>query len=152
MAYCVVLWPLDSCLGSFPGWVDPQSLLFPTCPVFLILNTKKRGYLKKGITCSNYFVGEALQKHEMVGAFQKLPMVMPSIDILSSAQRKARKVTPTKGNISPWCFLLHIQIILLSIADILFYSRYLVICCFMSKVLQTSQSEREIEGQSNLMH
>ncbi|XP_008788707.2 nucleolar GTP-binding protein 1 isoform X1 [Phoenix dactylifera] len=36
-------------------------------------------------------------KHEMVGAFQKLPMVMPSIDILSSAQRKARNVTPTKG-------------------------------------------------------
>ncbi|XP_008788709.2 nucleolar GTP-binding protein 1 isoform X2 [Phoenix dactylifera] len=33
----------------------------------------------------------------MVGAFQKLPMVMPSIDILSSAQRKARNVTPTKG-------------------------------------------------------
>ncbi|KAJ3697928.1 hypothetical protein LUZ61_001633 [Rhynchospora tenuis] len=32
-----------------------------------------------------------------VGAFQKLPMVMPAIDILSSAQRKARNVSPTKG-------------------------------------------------------
>ncbi|MQL74202.1 hypothetical protein Taro_006577, partial [Colocasia esculenta] len=32
-----------------------------------------------------------------VGAFQKLPMVMPSIDILSSAKRKARRVGPTKG-------------------------------------------------------
>lgn len=37
-----------------------------------------------------------LAKHE-TGAFQKLPMVMPSIDILSSAQRKARNITPTKG-------------------------------------------------------
>ncbi|OAY63987.1 Nucleolar GTP-binding protein 1 [Ananas comosus] len=33
---------------------------------------------------------KASKKHETVGAFQKLPMVMPAIDILSSAQRKAR--------------------------------------------------------------
>lgn len=38
-----------------------------------------------------------LRKHETIGAFQKLPMVMPSIDILTSAQRKARNVSPTKG-------------------------------------------------------
>ncbi|KAL5220428.1 hypothetical protein ABZP36_025141 [Zizania latifolia] len=38
-----------------------------------------------------------LQKHEMVGAFQRIPMVMPPIDILMSAQRKARNVPPTKG-------------------------------------------------------
>lgn len=35
---------------------------------------------------------------DTVGAFQKLPMVMPSVDILHSALRKARRVTPTKGN------------------------------------------------------
>ncbi|KAJ3673143.1 hypothetical protein LUZ60_006517 [Juncus effusus] len=35
--------------------------------------------------------------YQSVGAFQKLPMVMPAIDILSSAQRKARNVSPTKG-------------------------------------------------------
>lgn len=35
---------------------------------------------------------------EAVGAFQKLPMVMPSIDILYSALKKARRVSPTKGN------------------------------------------------------
>nr|CAD1820782.1 unnamed protein product [Ananas comosus var. bracteatus] len=40
---------------------------------------------------------KASKKHETVGAFQKLPMVMPAIDILSSAQRKARNVPPTKG-------------------------------------------------------
>ncbi|XP_071706891.1 nucleolar GTP-binding protein 1 [Rutidosis leptorrhynchoides] len=34
---------------------------------------------------------------DTVGAFQKLPMVMPSVDILFSALRKARRVTPTKG-------------------------------------------------------
>ncbi|CAO2825650.1 unnamed protein product [Amaranthus hypochondriacus] len=36
-------------------------------------------------------------KIESVGAFQKLPMVMPSIDIIQSALRKAKKVSPTKG-------------------------------------------------------
>ncbi|CAI0447622.1 unnamed protein product [Linum tenue] len=34
---------------------------------------------------------------DTVGAFQKLPMVMPSVDILASALRKARRVEPTKG-------------------------------------------------------
>ncbi|TVU42921.1 hypothetical protein EJB05_09346 [Eragrostis curvula] len=38
-----------------------------------------------------------LQKHEAVGAFQKIPMVMPATDILMSAQRKSRNVPPTKG-------------------------------------------------------
>ncbi|KAL3537146.1 hypothetical protein ACH5RR_000512 [Cinchona calisaya] len=34
---------------------------------------------------------------ESIGAFQKLPMVMPSVDILHSAMRKAKRVSPTKG-------------------------------------------------------
>ncbi|XP_019159405.1 PREDICTED: nucleolar GTP-binding protein 1 [Ipomoea nil] len=34
---------------------------------------------------------------ENTGAFRKLPMVMPSIDILYSALRKAKRVSPTKG-------------------------------------------------------
>ncbi|WJX75980.1 hypothetical protein P8452_59454 [Trifolium repens] len=34
---------------------------------------------------------------ESIGAFQKLPVVMPSIDILGSALRKARRVSATKG-------------------------------------------------------
>ncbi|TKY66262.1 nucleolar GTP-binding protein [Spatholobus suberectus] len=37
------------------------------------------------------------RKIESIGAFQKLPIVMPSIDILGSALRKARKISPTKG-------------------------------------------------------
>ncbi|XP_059298724.1 nucleolar GTP-binding protein 1-like isoform X1 [Lycium ferocissimum] len=36
-------------------------------------------------------------KVENIGAFQKLPMVMPSIDILQSALRKAKRIAPTKG-------------------------------------------------------
>ncbi|CAO2199805.1 unnamed protein product [Urochloa humidicola] len=38
-----------------------------------------------------------MRKHETVGAFQKIPMVMPATDILMSAQRKSRNVPPTKG-------------------------------------------------------
>lgn len=40
-------------------------------------------------------------KIETIGAFQKLPMVMPSTDILQSALRKAKRVSPTKGK---WYF------------------------------------------------
>lgn len=39
----------------------------------------------------------ASAKPDTVGAFQKLPMVMPSVDILHSALRKAKRVSPTKG-------------------------------------------------------
>ena len=43
---------------------------------------------------------------ESVGAFQKLPMVMPSIDIFQSALKKAKRVSPTKGTFSSmqFCF------------------------------------------------
>ncbi|PIN09980.1 hypothetical protein CDL12_17438 [Handroanthus impetiginosus] len=34
---------------------------------------------------------------EAVGAFQKLPMVMPAVDIFYSALRKAKRISPTKG-------------------------------------------------------
>lgn len=34
---------------------------------------------------------------ETVGAFQRLPMVKPSVDILYSALRKTRKISPSKG-------------------------------------------------------
>ncbi|KAK7339250.1 hypothetical protein VNO77_19906 [Canavalia gladiata] len=37
------------------------------------------------------------RKIESIGAFQKLPIVMPSIDILGSALRKAKRISPTKG-------------------------------------------------------
>lgn len=38
-----------------------------------------------------------LATQETVGAFQKLPVVMPSVDILYSALRKAKRVSATKG-------------------------------------------------------
>ncbi|KAL1802440.1 hypothetical protein ACET3Z_031087 [Daucus carota] len=34
---------------------------------------------------------------DSVGAFQKLPMVMPSVDVFYSAMKKAKRVPPTKG-------------------------------------------------------
>ncbi|KAG4130747.1 hypothetical protein ERO13_D09G165100v2 [Gossypium hirsutum] len=40
---------------------------------------------------------KSLAKVETIGAFQKLPMVMPSVDIFQSASRKAKRVLPTKG-------------------------------------------------------
>ncbi|KAI0491352.1 hypothetical protein KFK09_025612 [Dendrobium nobile] len=47
-----------------------------------------------------YHVGskeKPLETLETVGAFQKLPMVMPSADILSSALRKTKNIAATKG-------------------------------------------------------
>lgn len=41
--------------------------------------------------------GEVSIENENVGAFQKLPMVMPSVDILYSSLRKAKKIAATKG-------------------------------------------------------
>lgn len=53
------------------------------------------------INCWSFvlFQDKALGTQETVGAFQKLPVVMPSVDILYSSLRKARKVSATKGNI-----------------------------------------------------
>ncbi|OIW07625.1 hypothetical protein TanjilG_16606 [Lupinus angustifolius] len=45
----------------------------------------------------NNIVEKASRKIESIGAFQKLPIVMPSIDILGSALKKARRVSATKG-------------------------------------------------------
>ncbi|KAK9749115.1 hypothetical protein RND81_02G103100 [Saponaria officinalis] len=54
------------------------------------------------ITTTKPKIPEKLQvdestKAQTLGAFQKLPMVMPSSDILGSALRKAKMVSPTKG-------------------------------------------------------
>ncbi|KAK8972738.1 hypothetical protein V6N11_012932 [Hibiscus sabdariffa] len=40
---------------------------------------------------------QSSEKVESIGAFQKLPRVMPSVDILQSVLRKAKRVLPTKG-------------------------------------------------------
>ncbi|CAK8532508.1 unnamed protein product [Lathyrus sativus] len=49
------------------------------------------------LTKENIIVEKPSRTIESVGAFQKLPIVMPSIDILRSALRKARRVSATKG-------------------------------------------------------
>ncbi|KAJ8755778.1 hypothetical protein K2173_024322 [Erythroxylum novogranatense] len=51
-------------------------------------------YLNKS---PNQTKDKASSKLENLGAFQKLPMVMPSVDILYSALRKAKRVPPTQG-------------------------------------------------------
>ncbi|WVZ01436.1 hypothetical protein V8G54_027505 [Vigna mungo] len=96
--------------------------IFPSS-FFLLTNTKRTPnvkvhpilYLCKAIQTNSYEISNGSyhptvqhptekntmekpsRKTESIGAFQKLPIVMPSIDILGSALRKARKVSPTKG-------------------------------------------------------
>ncbi|XP_052194064.1 uncharacterized protein LOC127802350 [Diospyros lotus] len=48
-------------------------------------------------TIQNKLMDKALEIQETMGAFQKLPMVIPPVDILYSALRKAKRVSPTKG-------------------------------------------------------
>lgn len=58
----------------------------------------KGSYLPTTQTAQNLkSKGEVSIENENVGAFQKLPMVMPSVDILYSSLRKAKKIAPTKG-------------------------------------------------------
>ncbi|KAI4305313.1 hypothetical protein L6164_028685 [Bauhinia variegata] len=54
-------------------------------------------YVPTGQTKENNTKEKPSGKTESIGAFQKLPIVMPSIDILGSALRKAKKISPTKG-------------------------------------------------------
>lgn len=46
----------------------------------------------------SHFQDKTLITVDSVGAFQKLPMVMPSVDVFYSAMKKAKRVPPTKGN------------------------------------------------------
>ncbi|KAL3745267.1 hypothetical protein ACJRO7_014387 [Eucalyptus globulus] len=58
----------------------------------------KGSYLPTTQTAQNLkSKGEVSIENENVGAFQKLPMVMPSVDILYSSLRKAKKIAPTKS-------------------------------------------------------
>ncbi|KAL2892613.1 Nucleolar GTP-binding protein 1 [Bienertia sinuspersici] len=54
-------------------------------------------FCKEIQTATSEKIVNGVSNIESIGAFQKLPMVMPSTDILHSALRKARKVSPTKG-------------------------------------------------------
>ncbi|KAK8512120.1 hypothetical protein V6N13_097202 [Hibiscus sabdariffa] len=49
---------------------------------------------------------QSSEKVESIGAFQKLPRVMPSVDILQSVLRKAKRVLPTKA----WHLVSHLGI------------------------------------------
>lgn len=57
----------------------------------------KGSYVPSLETKENNAKDKELGTQEVVGAFQKLPMVQPSIDILYSALRKSKRVAPTKG-------------------------------------------------------
>ena len=77
---------------------------------------------------------------ESLGAFQKLPMVMPSIDLYSSALRKSKRVQPTKGcTLIP--FFTHSFLQTLELSLYLFWQALLIL-----------QSEKGIEVLNSLMH
>lgn len=65
-----------------------------------LLLMKKLSVLWGGINYDSlpFFQEKTIAPIEAIGAFQKLPMVMPSFDILYSSLRKAKRIPPTKGN------------------------------------------------------
>nr|CAB3482227.1 unnamed protein product [Digitaria exilis] len=70
----------------------------PTMATAGVLSRSAPGSRPKGLSPAPILARrEEVRKHETVGAFQKIPMVMPATDILMSAQRKSRNVPPTKG-------------------------------------------------------
>ncbi|KAL1568091.1 nucleolar GTP-binding protein 1 isoform X1 [Salvia divinorum] len=91
--------------GDFPKFAKfvPAKFLLPTMCFCQQLQTQsyeivKGSYVPAGDTKQASKVEDKVVKAlEAVGAFQKLPMVMPSIDILYSALKKAKRVSPTKG-------------------------------------------------------
>ncbi|VVA35978.1 PREDICTED: nucleolar [Prunus dulcis] len=83
--------------------------LIPSARIFPVLCLSKEIQTSAYEVVKGSYVPTALVKPESkpkdkspenlegVGAFQKLPMVMPSVDILYSALRKAKRISPTKG-------------------------------------------------------
>ena len=65
------------------------------------------------ILLSVLFIRLWLQKPQQlpksVGAFQNLPMVMPSDDLVSSAKRKARRISPSKGRLKSQFFQFYLK-------------------------------------------
>ncbi|KAL8549223.1 hypothetical protein ACS0TY_008175 [Phlomoides rotata] len=109
---------MNGCLSRLQLWqVPPSSLLFRRCNFPKTVNFRppkimcfcqqlqttayeivNGSYVPSGDTEQvNKVQDKVAMPMEAVGAFQKLPMVMPSVDILYSALKKAKRVSPTKG-------------------------------------------------------
>lgn len=66
-------------------------------PKSVVLHPYERSLVEPTLGGGNYEEQKSSRMPRTVGAFQKLPMVMNSTDILCSANRKARRIGPTKG-------------------------------------------------------
>ncbi|KAL7605306.1 uncharacterized protein LOC111898737 [Lactuca sativa] len=87
------------CKGLYPL---PRMKIYPLCFSKQMQTTTyevvKGSYLETSQTKHENKTKEtASEILDTVGAFQKLPMVMPSVDILYSSLRKAKRIAPTKG-------------------------------------------------------
>ncbi|ANM58435.1 P-loop containing nucleoside triphosphate hydrolases superfamily protein [Arabidopsis thaliana] len=87
------------------SYITQKQIEIPTSPVYILNPCLLQPWVSN-------FVFPLRQKHDFgfglqekqsppvqegLGAFQKLPMVMPSIDLYASALRKSKRVQPTKG-------------------------------------------------------
>ncbi|CAA2981447.1 nucleolar GTP-binding protein 1 [Olea europaea var. sylvestris] len=81
----------------------PKKIMYPTfcfCKQMqtTVYENVHGGYITTVATKQTRELKEkAIAPIEAIGAFQKLPMVMPSFDILYSSLRKAKRIPPTKG-------------------------------------------------------
>ncbi|CAI9764705.1 unnamed protein product [Fraxinus pennsylvanica] len=81
----------------------PKKIIYPTfcfCKQMqtTVYENVHGGYITTVVTKQTREVKEkAIAPIKAIGAFQKLPMVMPSFDILYSSLRKAKRIPPTKG-------------------------------------------------------
>ncbi|KAL2491378.1 P-loop containing nucleoside triphosphate hydrolase superfamily protein [Abeliophyllum distichum] len=81
----------------------PKKIMYPTfcfCKQMqtTVYENVRGSYISTVVTKQTSKIKEkAAAPLEAIGAFQKLPMVMPSFDILYSALRKAKRISPTKG-------------------------------------------------------
>lgn len=92
------------------SYITQKQIEIPTSPVKIStlepLFTSVSSFACQFVRESNG-LGFGLQEkqppvQEGLGAFQKLPMVMPSIDLYCSALKKSKRVQPTKGNRFIW--------------------------------------------------
>ncbi|GMY22941.1 nucleolar GTP-binding protein 1 isoform X1 [Fagus crenata] len=85
-------------LYMLPGWKVYPTLYFCKSVQTTTYEVVNASYVPTAQTKEEKEIKDkSSAKLDTVGAFQKLPMVMPSVDILYSALKKAKRVSPTQG-------------------------------------------------------
>ncbi|KAF5744242.1 hypothetical protein HS088_TW08G00841 [Tripterygium wilfordii] len=82
---------------GIPGWKKHESLCLSRAIQTAAYEIVNGSYITAQTKPQDKTKDKESAEVDTVGAFQKLPMVMPSVDILYSALRKAKRVSPTKG-------------------------------------------------------